>query len=116
MSESSSRHTELFTPVEKKHHIFQRRDHVAMPIHLPPLIPGSHPDTAMLHQGSYRGDDRENLRRQSEERVLERHAPAYVVVNRDGDIVHFSARTGKYFEDAVGPPWVISLSPSTRRE
>ena len=104
MSESPSRHTELFTPVEKKHHIFQRRDHVAMPIHLPLLIPGSHPDAAMLDQRSNRGYDRENLRHQTEERVLERHAPAYVVVNRDGDIVHFSARTGKYFEDAVGPP------------
>jgi two-component system, chemotaxis family, CheB/CheR fusion protein len=105
MSESpSSRHTELFSPLDKKHHIFQRRDHVAKPLHLPMLIPDSHPDAAMLHQRANRGGGRENLRRQTEERVLDRHAPAYVVVNRDGDIVHFSARTGKYLEDAVGPP------------
>ena len=101
----SARHTELFTPVDKKHHIFQRRDHVAKPLHLPLLIPGSHPDAAMLYPNrQIAADGREKLRRQTEERVLERHAPAYVVVNRDGDIVHFSARTGKYFEDAVGPP------------
>jgi two-component system CheB/CheR fusion protein len=79
MSESPSRHPEVFTPLEKKHHIFQRRDHVAMPIHLPLLIPSSHPDAAMLHQRSNRGYDGENLRHQTEERVLERHAPAYVV-------------------------------------
>ena len=35
---------------------------------------------------------------------LERFAPAHVVVNRDGDIVHYSARTGKYLEPAAGHP------------
>jgi two-component system CheB/CheR fusion protein len=105
MSESlSGRHAELFTPVDRTHHIFQRRDHVFKPLHLPLLVPGSHPHAAMLHQRGNRRNGSENLRRQTEERVLERHAPAYVVVNGDGDIVHFSARTGKYLEDIVGPP------------
>ena len=100
----SGHHAELFTPVDKTHHIFQRHDHVFKPFHLPLLAPGSHLHAAMLQQRGNRRNGSENLRRQAEERVLERHAPAYVVVNGDGDIVHFSARTGKYLEDAAGPP------------
>jgi len=34
----------------------------------------------------------------------ERHAPAHVVVDRDGDILHYSPRTGKYIEPATGMP------------
>ena len=39
----------------------------------------------------------------SRPRVLEHFAPAYVVVNRDGDVVYYSPRTGKYLEAAAGP-------------
>ena len=35
--------------------------------------------------------------------MLERFAPAHVVVNLDGDVVHYSARTGNYLEAAAGP-------------
>ena len=35
---------------------------------------------------------------------MERFAPAHVVVNRDGDILHYSPRTGKYLEPAAGLP------------
>src|SRR5262249_60424815 len=45
-----------------------------------------------------------NLRRVVETKVLETFAPAHVVVNRDGDIVHYSPRTGKYLEAAAGMP------------
>jgi two-component system CheB/CheR fusion protein len=39
-----------------------------------------------------------------ERQVLERHAPAHVVVNSDGDILHFSTHTGKYLEPPPGLP------------
>jgi two-component system CheB/CheR fusion protein len=45
-----------------------------------------------------------NLRHAVETRVLERFAPAHVVINREGDILHYSARTGKYLEPAPGIP------------
>jgi two-component system CheB/CheR fusion protein len=45
-----------------------------------------------------------NLRRTVENRVVERFAPAHVVVNQEGDIIHFSPRTGKYLEPATGLP------------
>jgi len=36
--------------------------------------------------------------------VLEYHAPPHVVVSREGDIVHYSSRTGKYLEPPAGQP------------
>jgi len=36
--------------------------------------------------------------------VLERYAPPHVLVNADGDVVHYSARTGKYLEAPIGMP------------
>jgi two-component system, chemotaxis family, CheB/CheR fusion protein len=44
------------------------------------------------------------LRRAVEARVVGRYAPAHVVIDRDGEIVHFSPRTGKYLEAPVGAP------------
>jgi len=44
------------------------------------------------------------LRHVVETRVIEQFAPPHVVVTRDGDIVHFSTRTGKYLESASGVP------------
>ena len=45
-----------------------------------------------------------SLRRTVEARVAERFAPAHVVVNLDGDVIHYSSRTGKYLEAAPGHP------------
>ncbi len=36
--------------------------------------------------------------------VLDRFAPAFVVVNREGNVVFYSNRTGKYLESPSGPP------------
>ena len=45
-----------------------------------------------------------SLRRTVDVRVLDRFAPAHVVVNREGDIVYYSPRTGKYLEAPSGQP------------
>jgi two-component system CheB/CheR fusion protein len=44
------------------------------------------------------------LQHVAENRVIEHFAPAHVIVTRDGEIVHFSTRTGKYLENAPGAP------------
>jgi two-component system CheB/CheR fusion protein len=38
------------------------------------------------------------------QRVLDRYAPAHVVVNAENDVVRASSRTGRYLELAEGPP------------
>ncbi|MEI9405697.1 CheR family methyltransferase [Mesorhizobium argentiipisi] len=102
-SESASQHGDLFTPVDKKQRIFKAREHSA-PMRLPILL-----NTASV--GNFPGSDTRprpgisySLRQTVEAQVLERFAPAHVVANGDGDVVYYSARTGKYLEPPQGIP------------
>jgi two-component system CheB/CheR fusion protein len=102
-SENVSQHTDLFSPVDKKSRIFQRRDTIATSFQFPIFTPAGRLSRTL---GEHRGDTTGpgNLRRSVETRVFERYVPAHVVINREGDILHYSARTGKYLEAAVGLP------------
>jgi two-component system, chemotaxis family, CheB/CheR fusion protein len=105
-AENVSQFTDLFTSVEKKQRIFQRRDHVSSPLQFPAFTPSgrrSHPPSAAEMRRSP-GAMASNLRQSVESRVLERFAPAHVVINREGDILHYSSHTGKYLEPAPGLP------------
>jgi two-component system, chemotaxis family, CheB/CheR fusion protein len=103
-SENVTAHADLFTAVDKKQRIFQRRDHVAPAVRIPFFLPQSRafPTARELRQEP--SSSIANLRRGVEHRVVERFAPAHVVVNAEGDILHFSPRTGKYLEPATGLP------------
>jgi two-component system, chemotaxis family, CheB/CheR fusion protein len=104
-SENVSQHQDLFTLVDKKHRIFQRRDHVVAPLQMPAMAHNNNRNPLGLHEIARRPAALAvNLRRAVEARVMERFAPAHVVVSRDGDILHYSPRTGKYLEPAVGLP------------
>jgi two-component system CheB/CheR fusion protein len=102
-SENISQHGELFQRVDRKQRLFQRREHVVSPLHFPPFSPGARLRAGGVEERHDPGGTA-TLRRAAETRVLEQFAPAHVVVNRDGDIVHYSARTGKYLEPAAGMP------------
>jgi two-component system CheB/CheR fusion protein len=102
-AENLTSHGNLFSPLDKKHRIYLRKD---VPVRLPlrPTLSatsGARPPrlSPTLHPG--KGED---AVRHLERRVLERYAPAHVLVNRDGDVVHYSARTGKYLEPPAGAP------------
>jgi two-component system CheB/CheR fusion protein len=104
-SENVSQHTDLFSAVDKKHRLFQRRDHLISPVQIQSFMP--HVLGRQQGAGALRRDPAGAamaLRRAVDSRMIERHAPAHVVVNRDGDILHYSPRTGKYLEPAVGLP------------
>lgn len=109
-SENVSRHTELFAPLDKRWRIFERQNlvsrelvafptgtgHGRLPSEMSRLIPPlSAPDgtTALAA-----------LLRRIATIVTENFAPAYVVVNKDGEIVYYSSRTGRYLQPAEGPP------------
>jgi two-component system CheB/CheR fusion protein len=107
LSENIGSYSELFSPVDKKQRIFRRRDDAG----LAPRLPVSIRDHSALALGQARRTAAPSvslpgaaLRRALESQVLERFAPAHVLVNADGDIVHFSARTSKYLEQATGAP------------
>ena len=105
-SENVTQHGDLFNPVDKKHRIFQRRDHAVAPLQFPFFTPKGRSFSSGRDLRSDTGVNAAstNLRRAIEGRVVERFAPAHVVVNAEGDILHFSARTGKYLEPATGLP------------
>ncbi len=105
LSESIGKFAELFEPIDKKHRIFRSRDDVTVAPKLPLSI-RKHPGLAPpeRERGQTGTGSGFALRQALEYQVLERFAPAHVLVNRDGDIVHFSARTNRYLELAPGVP------------
>ncbi|RZF30970.1 chemotaxis protein CheR [Paraburkholderia sp. UYCP14C] len=103
-SENVSQFDELFVPVEKKHRIFRRRADVSPQIRLPLTISSlriGHP--AVLAPGRPALGSGA-LRHMVDTHMLERFTPPHLLATRDGDILYFSARTGKYLEAAPGVP------------
>ena len=102
-SENVSQFRDLFMPLDKKHRIFRKRDDVDASIRLPMIVRDLRPSTgASAVRRSIAGS--RSLRQSVHNQVLDRYAPPHVVVNRDGDVVYFSSRTGKYLEMAAGLP------------
>lgn len=103
-AENVSGFGDLFTPIEKKHRIFRRQMGGAPAIRLPMGLGNGRAGGALelpLRRTAASGIA---LRQNVESQVLDRFAPPFVVVNRDGDIAYYSARTGKYLEAAAGMP------------
>ncbi|MDB5406485.1 MAG: chemotaxis protein CheR [Rhodospirillales bacterium] len=111
-SENITQHAELFTPLTKKQRLFQRRDQATVTVPVPLFLPGRNgngaaPVVLAGSAGAMAGVPHLEglpLRQAVERRVLERFAPAFVVVNRDDEVVYYSSRTGKYLEPAPGAP------------
>jgi two-component system CheB/CheR fusion protein len=102
-AENVSQHGDLFTALDKKHRIFQRREHGSSHLNFPLLASTARPRGGLEHKHEPAANS-PSVRRLVENRVLERHAPPHVLVNRDGDVVYYSSRTGKYLEAAAGQP------------
>ena len=106
LSESVGRYGDLFEPVDKKNRIFRSRDDISVAIPSPVSVrrqgDGGLPDHPRRHPLD--ATPGLALRQALEFQILERFAPARALVNRDGDIVHLSARTNRYLELAPGAP------------
>ncbi|MSU89218.1 PAS domain-containing protein [Rhodobacteraceae bacterium 2CG4] len=104
-SEGVSRHDDLFAPVDKKHRIFQSRDHGGRLRRLPIAINRAEDRSGVQPAGRERLDRAGlRLRQRIEAQVLERHSPAHVVVAQDEEIVFFSSNTGRYLTMPRGAP------------
>ncbi len=100
LSENVSRHADLFEPVDRKNRIFRACGSLQPMPSLPFALdkkPG-YPAFTAKRPGLA------TLRRDAEAQLLERHVPQYVVVSSIGDVVYFSADTGRYLQPAVGAP------------
>jgi two-component system, chemotaxis family, CheB/CheR fusion protein len=105
-SENVSQFGDLFAPLDKKHRIFRSRDNGQSRL---PLALAGRGKGASLSYLAAGGSHRSSvsgvaLRQMVEQQVLDRFAPPHVVANRDGEVVYYSARTGKYLEPPTGAP------------
>ncbi|WP_207768736.1 CheR family methyltransferase [Pelagivirga sediminicola] len=114
-SESISHYSNLFDTIDKKHRIFQAKDH-----------PSRHWSPGELTQRSTSGsagNDRPEglsgiqLRHKVERHILDRHTPAHAVVRQTGEIVFASGGTGGLLELPRGEPTnhLLDMVPKNMR-
>ena len=97
-SENVTRHNKLFAVTNQKLRIFQRREGLS-PAAMPSAGAFAHPAN---EAGNAPPPRMENGVERSVQRLMERHAPAYVVVDRDHDVLRFSGSTEKYLAPSPG--------------
>lgn len=97
-SENVTRQGKLFATLDQKHRIFQRRD---VPASLPSVSSstGTEPAAAAADRSTALA---ENGIEKSARRLMEKHAPAYVVVDANHDVLRFSGQTEKYLAPTPG--------------
>ncbi|HVF95357.1 MAG TPA: CheR family methyltransferase [Sphingomonas sp.] len=103
-SENITRHQKLFAPVDRKNRVFRRQE-TSMRV-VPDFPLSARPRAADQADPSHAeapGPSRlaVAVNRQAEA-IAERYAPAYVVVDTQGDVLHFSGRTGRFLEPVAG--------------
>lgn len=114
-SETIGQHQDLFATVDKKHRIFRAQPYsgtgyrFSVPVKSEIIAPGARSIRAETNRLTA------NLLEQAvDTQVLDRFSPAHVVVSEDGDIVYYSAHTGKYLEPQQGAPSRQILSMARR--
>lgn len=103
-SESIGVHGDLFLPIDKKLRIFQSRETPSQMPRLPSLTGHDRSTIFQDFKGTDTKDSAAALKQAADHRILERYAPAHVVVTGEGDIVHYSPGTGRFLEAAAGVP------------
>jgi len=105
-SENVSRYSDLFTPLDKKNRVFRSREDAPHIARVPLVVSGLKPAPFAMPAGHGRSRALGSiaLRHAAEGQVLDRYSPPHVVVNCEGDILHYSAHTGKYLEPIAGAP------------
>jgi two-component system CheB/CheR fusion protein len=99
-SESVTKHHRLFSALDKSQRIFMREQRSERRQIDFPLSPGQPRALKPAAKSPVSG----GLMALAERQMLDRYAPAFVVINADGEVLQTSARTGKYLELPVGAP------------
>ncbi len=96
--------THLFTAFDTKSRLFRRAESssAAEPVTFPSSFNALPPVGGSLPSGSPAAKNPVSLQTVADQLVLQRYAPAAVLVNDHGDICYISGRTGKYLEPAAG--------------
>jgi two-component system CheB/CheR fusion protein len=106
-SENVSRHTNLFAPLEPRSRVFRRLEASnRVPPNFPFTVASLPPERLPVR--SVAPSTIEPSLAQRAERFAERYAPAYVILDDGYNVLHFSARTGRYL-DPVGGAATLNL-------
>ena len=103
-SENVTRHQKLFAPVDRKNRIFRRLDtatRILPDFPLSPRVRPTDPHEVPPPPVSGGGSLSATVGRRAEA-IAERYSPAYVVVDEQYEVLHFSGRTGRYLEPSSG--------------
>lgn len=102
-SENVTKHSRLFSIVDKDGHIFKRRPQSGRVL---PEFPLTARNVSAQRQSMQPHSVHEvgSAKDLAERLLLDHFSPAYVVINSEGEVLHASARTGKYLELPAGPP------------
>ncbi len=109
-SESIGNFNHLFSVIDKKCKIYQRKNiHIDLPISKPGLLPtSSHNVSSMAHKLPKPIAQPGHIARQIEKLLLEYYAPVCIIINEHGKIIYIHGHTGNYLEPAQGQPnWNI---------
>ncbi len=109
-SETLNGRGDLFRTLNQKHRIFQRKEVVPRPQVEFPLTDGHRLLSRRLERLGDTPAKTQDIGTLTQRTILERYAPAGVVITAQGDAVHFSGRTGRYLEPPSGTPNVNVLN------
>lgn len=103
-AENATRHQKLFAPIDRRNRIFRRLETPTRVLPDFPLSPRTDRQVGGAEVGFQVRQPRALTGRAGRrvEQVAERYAPAYVVVDENYDVLHFSGRTGRFLEPASG--------------
>jgi two-component system CheB/CheR fusion protein len=105
VSENLSRYSELFVTLDRTHRVFRRRDLVSRPpLPLRQFLPNARHYASGPAEGQSGLLQRSDMLRRAAATIIDRFAPAYVIVDEAGQTLFFSSGTGKYLQPAAGPP------------
>jgi two-component system CheB/CheR fusion protein len=102
-SENVTRHSKLFQPLDRKSRIFRRLETVTRVLPEFPLT--ARADMQRVSGGATNAVARNPpgaLLSRRAERVVERYAPAYVVIDEEYQVLNFSGRTGPFLDPSAG--------------
>jgi two-component system CheB/CheR fusion protein len=103
-SESISQHSDRFSTLDKKSRLFQAREIAVRGHRMQPTGDGLKFPQSRSSDSATGGPGALPLRQAVEAQILDRYAPSHVVTTGDGDVVYYSARTGRYLEAPQGAP------------
>lgn len=100
-SENVTRHTKLFAPIDRRYRIFRQLEtHVRV---LPEFPLTATADRRFAENiPSARPPVGAALLTKQAERILERYAPAYMIIDASYEVLHFSGRTGRFIDPPTG--------------